>query len=79
MITITLIGTPTCRRYKKMLETVRDTANGLSIPHTLHEINDIERLSAYNPLSLPRLIINEQLVASQNPPSVAKITDWLQL
>ena len=78
MITITLIGTPTCRRYKKMFQAIQNTANSLYISYTLDEINDIERLSTYNPLSLPRLMINEELVASQNPPSVAKITEWLQ-
>ena len=78
MITITLIGTLTCRRYKKMLQAIQNTANSLDISYTLDEVNDTARLSAYNPLSLPRLMINEELVASQNPPSVAKITEWLQ-
>lgn len=34
----------------------------------LIEISDTESLSKINPLSLPRLYIGDELIASQNPP-----------
>ena len=74
MISITLYGTPSCRRYKKMRQLVLDEAVRLNISIHLDEIIETAQLVQFSPLSLPRLYINEQLVASQNPPRVEQIT-----
>jgi hypothetical protein len=68
MITIKLMGTPACRRYQQMRDMVANEAERLGIPIELDEISDTEQLSQINPLSLPRLYIGDELVASQNPP-----------
>lgn len=68
MITIKLMGTPVCRRYQRMRDMVVNEAERLGIPIELDEISDTEQLSQINPLSLPRLYIGDELVASQNPP-----------
>ena len=76
---ITLLGSPTCRRYKKMHQAVQDAFKQLKLTHTLEEINDIADLSKHNPLSLPRLMINNQLAFSQNPPRAEEIIAYLRV
>lgn len=68
MVTVTLYGTPSCRRYQRMRELVIREAERLGVPIQLDEIGDTKRLSQINPLSLPRLYIGGDLIASQNPP-----------
>jgi hypothetical protein len=78
MISITLYGTPSCRRYKKMRQLVLDEAVRLNISIHLDEIIETAQLVQFNPLSLPRLYINDQLVAMQNPPRVEQITKMFE-
>lgn len=78
MISITLYGTPSCRRYKKMRQLVLDEAVRLNISILLDEIIETAQLVQFSPLSLPRLYINDQLVASQNPPRVEQITKMFE-
>ena len=76
---ITLIGSPTCRRYKKMRQATQDAFKQLKFPHELEEINDTANLSKHNPLSLPRLMINGQLAFSQNPPRAEEIIAYIRV
>ena len=78
MISITLYGTPSCRRYKKMRQLVLDEAVRLNISIHLDEIIETAQLVQFSPISLPRLYINDQLVASQNPPRVEQITKMFE-
>ena len=78
MISITLYGTPSCRRYKKMRQLVLDEAVRLNISIHLDEIMETAQLVQFSPLSLPRLYINDQLVASQNPPRIEQITKMFE-
>ena len=78
MLTITLYGTPSCRRYQRMQKLVVDEATRLNIPIQVNEISETEQLVQFSPLSLPRLYINDKLVASQNPPKVEQITKMLE-
>ena len=68
MITIQLLGTPLCRRYQRMRVVALETATELGLEIELEEINDTEQLSQSNPLDLPRLYLNGELIASRNPP-----------
>lgn len=68
MIQVTLYGTPSCRRYQKMRDAILVEAEKLGAQIQLIEIGDIESLSKINPLSLPRLYVGDELLASQNPP-----------
>jgi len=52
-------------------------AEQLKIDIRFEEIADTETLSQFNPLSLPRLYVGEDLVASQNPPKAKKIREIL--
>jgi hypothetical protein len=78
MIPVKLIGTPTCRRYQRMKKVLLDAAERTQIFVDLNEIEEIEVLEKFNPLSLPRLYVNDELIASQNPPSVEKIVQFLR-
>lgn len=78
MLTVTLYGTPSCRRYQRMQKLVLDEATRLNIPIQVNEISETEQLVQFSPLSLPRLYINEKLVASQNPPKVELIAKMLE-
>lgn len=78
MLTVTLYGTPACRRYQKMRDLVFAAAERLGIAIHMEEIGDIEQLSKINPLNLPRLYIAGDLVASQNPPKAQMIENMLK-
>ena len=78
MLTVTLYGTPSCRRYQKMHKLVFDEAARLNLPIKINEISETAQLVHFSPLSLPRLYINDKLVASQNPPKVEQITKMLE-
>jgi len=67
MIKIALFGTPQCRRYQKMRTAVQEAAAELGMEIQLEEINDSDQLSQSNPLDLPRLYLNGELIAVRNP------------
>jgi hypothetical protein len=69
MVTVTLYGTPACRRYQRMRELVLNASEKAGLSIDLKEIGDTESLSRINPLSLPRMHIGANLVAAQNPPN----------
>ncbi len=69
MVTVTLLGTPACRRYQRMRDMVFTQAKKLEVSIELKEIGDMESLSKINPLSLPHLYVGNELIASQNPPN----------
>ena len=77
MIPVKLIGTPTCRRYQKMRASVIEEAERQKLAIQVEEVGDTETLSRFNPLSLPRLYIEDVLVASQNPPKPEIISQAL--
>ena len=77
MIYVKILGSPTCRRYKKMRACVIEEAEQLNIDIQVEEIGDPETLSQFNPLSLPRLYVGGDLVASQNPPKADKVHEAL--
>ncbi len=78
MFTITLYGTPSCRRYQKMRDVILTEAQKLGAEIRFVEIGDTESLSKINPLSLPRLYIGDELLASQNPPRAEDVAQILK-
>jgi hypothetical protein len=78
MIDIRLIGSPICRRYQMMRTSVIHEAEKLGIRFAINEIGYIESLAQFNPLSLPRLYIQGDLIASKNPPKPQDIALALQ-
>ena len=78
MLNVTLYGAPTCRRYQKMRKRVLDETRRLNLSIQLDEVSETAQLVQFSPLSLPRLYINGQLAASQNPPSIEQIATLLR-
>jgi len=70
---VKLVGSPACRRYQKIRAVVLDVSTRLGMQANIEEISEAEKLSQFNPLSLPRLYIGDELVASQNPPKAQDI------
>lgn len=73
MIPVKLFGTPACHRYQRMRDLILAEAKKLGMEIQLTEVGDTESLSKINPLSLPRLYIGDELVASQNPSRAREI------
>lgn len=73
MIEVRLMGTPSCRRYQRMRNLILMEADKLGVLIHLTEVGETESLSKINPLSLPRLYIGDELIASQNPPAAQLI------
>ncbi len=61
-----------------MQKLVMDEAARLNLPIQVNEVSETAQLVQFSPLSLPRLYINDKLVASQNPPKVEQITKVLE-
>lgn len=78
MIEIRLMGTPACRRYQKMRDLILAEAPKLGAEIHINEISDTESLSQVNPLSLPRLYVGDELLASQNPPKAEDVVRALK-
>jgi hypothetical protein len=68
MLKAQLFGPPQCRRYQKIRVAALEAAAELGLEIELIEINDADRLSQSNPLDLPRLYLNGELIAARNPP-----------
>lgn len=78
MIEVRLMGTPACRRYQRMRELILAEAKKLGAEIQLTEVGDAASLSQVNPLSLPRLYIGDELIASQNPPKVDVVSQAIK-
>jgi hypothetical protein len=78
MVRVKLIGSPLCRRYQKMRASVLHEAERLGVAIHIEEIGDDDALSQFNPLSLPMLYIQGNLIAKQNPPQAQEISRALQ-
>ncbi|HFB52390.1 MAG TPA: hypothetical protein ENJ48_01730 [Anaerolineae bacterium] len=77
-VRVTLLGAPTCRRYKTMRQRVLQVAESDGIPLELREENDTAALSAINPLHLPMLQVENETIATGNPPSLAALRHHLR-
>ena len=77
-LTLKLYGTPQCRRYQRMRNNARQALDRLDDRARLEEINDTARLSQHNPLDLPFLALDGQVIARRNPPTVTQILDSLR-
>ncbi|GAB4419380.1 MAG: hypothetical protein Kow002_06920 [Anaerolineales bacterium] len=70
LLSLRLFGTPACRRYQRMRTAALEVAAELGLEVELEEINDTDRLAQSNPLDLPRLAVNGEVIVSRNPPKV---------
>jgi len=67
-------GCPNCKRLEKItLEAVAD----MGIEPKVTKVTDINGIMAYNILSTPGLVINEQVVSSGRIPAKSQFSTWL--
>lgn len=76
-LSLQLFSTPHCRRYQKMRALALETAAQLGLDVHMEEINDTDWLSQSNPLNLPRLVANGEIIASRNPPKANRLVAQL--
>ncbi len=77
-LTATLYGTPSCRRYRRMKSRILQAAEQSGTALRLEEVTDTQALARFNPLSLPRLYLNGDLLAERNPPATEEILRHLR-
>jgi hypothetical protein len=73
-----LVGTTQCRRYQRMRMVILEAAMELGLEIELEEVNDTDQLSQSNPLNLPRLYLNGELIAVRNPPKSKTLVEQMR-
>ena len=76
MLTIKVLGSG-CPNCKKVEAIAKQAAMGLGIEATFIKVTDYNDIMAYDILSTPGLVIDEQVVCSGRIPTPAEVTTWL--
>lgn len=70
---IKILGTG-CARCRQLEKTTREVVKELGIDAIIEEVKDMRQILAYNILTTPGLVINEQVVSSGKLPAKAEMT-----
>ncbi len=73
---IKILG-PGCARCHQLEKTTREVVADLEIDASVEEIKDINKIIAYNVLTTPGLVINEQVVSSGKALTKAEVTQLI--
>jgi len=73
---IKILG-PGCARCHELGKTTREVVKELGIDATVEEVKDMSKIIAYNILTTPGLVINEQVVSSGKVPTKAEVTQLI--
>jgi small redox-active disulfide protein 2 len=73
---IKILG-PGCARCHQLEKTASEVVKELGIDATVEEVKDMSKIIAYNILTTPGLIIDEQVVSSGKVPSKAEVTQLI--
>ena len=68
---------PGCANCRKLEAVARDAAAGAGIEAEITQVTDMKAIMAYDLMSTPGLVIDEQLVSSGRIPTQAEIRQWL--
>jgi small redox-active disulfide protein 2 len=66
-----------CANCKKLEAVAREAAAGAGIEAEFSKVTDLQAIMAYDLLSTPGLVIDEQLVCSGRIPTQAEVRQWL--
>ncbi|OGB07532.1 MAG: glutaredoxin [Burkholderiales bacterium RIFCSPHIGHO2_12_FULL_69_20] len=66
-----------CANCKKLEAVARAAAAGAGIEAEFVKVTDLQAIMAYDLLSTPGLVIDEQLVCSGRIPTQAEVRQWL--
>ena len=73
---IKILGTG-CARCHQLEKTAREVVKELGIDATVEEVKDFNKILAYNVLTTPGLVVNEQVVRSGKSLSKAEVTQLI--
>lgn len=76
MLTIKVLG-PGCANCKRLEQMARKVVNNLALEAEVVKVTDYNAIAAYNILSTPGLVVNEQVVSFGRIPSLAEMTTWV--
>lgn len=76
MLTIKILG-PGCINCRKLEAVAREAVAAANVQAEIIKVKDMKAIMAYDLLSTPGLVVNEQLVCSGRIPTVAEIRGWL--
>ncbi len=68
-------GCPKCERLEKL---TREVATELGIEATFEHVRDMDDIIAYDIISTPALVIDEEVMCSGRLPQKQEVTGWLQ-
>ena len=76
MLTIKVLGSG-CANCKRVEQIARKVLTEMSLEAEVIKVTDYNDIVAYNILSTPGLVVNEQVVCSGRIPTPAEVTTWL--
>jgi small redox-active disulfide protein 2 len=76
MLTVKILGSG-CANCKKLEAVAREAATASQVEAEFVKVTDMQQIMAYDLLSTPGLVVNEQLVSSGRIPTVAEVQKWL--
>ena len=76
MLTIKVLGSG-CANCKRVEQIARKVVNEMSLEAEVIKVTDYNEITAYNIISTPGLVINENVVCSGRIPTPAEVTTWV--
>jgi small redox-active disulfide protein 2 len=76
MLTVKILGSG-CANCRKLEAVAREAATANEVEAEFVKVTDMQQIMAYDLLSTPGLVVNEQLVSSGRIPTVAEVQKWL--
>jgi len=76
MITIKVLGSG-CANCKRVEQIARKVVTEMSLEAEVIKVTDYADIMAYNILSTPGLVVNEEVVCTGRIPTSAEVTTWL--
>jgi small redox-active disulfide protein 2 len=76
MLTIKVLGSG-CANCKRVEQIARKVVTEMSLEAEVIKVTDYNDITAYNVLSTPGLVVNENVVCSGRIPTPAEVTTWL--
>ena len=76
MLTIKVLGSG-CANCKRVEQIANKVVAEMALEAEVIKVTDYNDIAAYNILSTPGLVINENVVCSGRIPSPAEVTTWL--
>jgi len=69
------MGCPKCRRLEEL---AREAASDLGVEATFTKVKDMDAIVAYEVMSTPALVIDEEVKSSGRIPRKEEIAEWIR-